>query len=247
MSKNTEVSEASVLENVRVPDAEPESAPRGRPRADSYIRFRAQATGFTGLLRRTVDTALARAANPSQDTTLSFLEELGDEQLTLTVNLLCLEHVVDGIPYDASARAAGQSLRERIQELSELRNALNIIYLDASDPRMALMITGDAPLGDYLRGVYAWTKGVIRTIEDLASGLRTLTTDWSSARLRLQDAREFFLDDLEFAIHKDLARLRLRAPELNEARDPLAELDEHLEELFWAASYLAKGLEKKFG
>ena len=211
------------------------------------MRFRAQATGFSGLMRQTVATALARVANPEQEATLTFLEELGDEQLTLTVNLLCLEHAVDGIPYDPSARAAAQTLHERIQDLAELRNALNAIFIDSSDPRMASMIVGDAALGDYLRGLYAWSRAAIRAIEEVAGGLRSLEADWSALRSRLDDARAFYLDHLELTIHRDLSNMREHAPELADPRDPLSDIDDHLEELFWAASRLAHGLDKRFG
>ena len=210
--------------------------PRARPRADSHVRFRPQATGFTGLLRR--------AENPSPDGVLAFLRELGDAQLTLTINLLGLEHSVDGLPYDVSVRAAGESLRARLQELTEQRSALDAVYLDASDPRMALLLGADAPLAGYLRGLYAWTAAVTRAIVDLAAGLRALDLDWASTRARIDDARGHHRADLESAIRADLARVALRAPSLG---DPLGVLSEHLAELFWAASYLAKGLDKKFG
>jgi hypothetical protein len=36
-------------------------------------------------------------------------------------------------------------------------------------------------------------------------------------------------------------------PELNDPRDPVADFDEHLVALFWAAAHLEKKLEERFG
>jgi len=220
---------------VAPPDAD--FLPPVRQRAQSYVRVRT--TGFAALMLGSLGPIARR--DRLGDEARSFLEELGDEQLTLQMSLLCVEHVVEGVPRDPSAHAAAHSLRARIDDLADLRNALNAVYLDAADPRMCAMLRHDGPLAEYLRGLYAWSKGVLRALEDVARELRVLSPDWAQLRTRLEDARAFYLDDLESAVRREAGALFV------EEGDPLGELSAHVEDLFWAASYLAQSLEKRFG
>jgi hypothetical protein len=175
------------------------------------------------------------------------VEELSDEQLTLTMSLLCAQNIVKGLPRDPSAHAAGQSIRERVADLNELRNALAAVNLDACDPRLASLFAEQAPLADYMRGLYTWATAVLRALEDLANGLRVLSPDWATLRARLEDSAAFYLAHLERPIAEAATRLRLRTPELNDPRDPVADFDEHLVALFWAAAHLGRNLEERFG
>jgi hypothetical protein len=178
----------------------------------------------------------------------SCLEELAVEQTALTRSLRGASEIIGTIPRDPSAHAAAQSMRDRLADLGELKAALDAVYLDATDPRMHEMLGRDSALTEYLRGLYTWCKGVLRAFEELASGLRVLTPDWALLRARLDDARAFYLDELEGLLHGELARLRLHSNgPASGTGDPLSDLDAHLAELFWAAAYLATSLEKRFG
>jgi hypothetical protein len=211
--------------------------PPMRPRAESHVR--ARTTGFAALMLGSLGPIARRDRTP--DDARSFLEELGDEQLTLQVSLLCVEHMFDRVPRDPSARAAAECIQTRIGDMSELRNALNALYLDAADPRLQAILRKDGPLAEYLRGLYAWTRGVLRAFEDIARDLRTLSPDWATLRARIEDARSFYMHDLELAIQREARALHFHDGEA------LASFGEHLEDLFWAASYLAKSLENRFG
>ncbi len=175
------------------------------------------------------------------------LEEFGDEQLTMTVNVMCVEHIIDGVPRDPSSRAAAASMRERLDDMCELRAALNGMYLLATDPRMRELLGRDAPLTEYLRGLYAWTKAVIRGFEESGYALRSLGVDWALLRARIEDAAPFYFAELEPEIAAAAARLRLVSPEASHPGDPLSELDEQLADVFTCAARLATGLERRFG
>jgi hypothetical protein len=198
-------------------------------------------TGFASLLLRAAGPQARGDRKDRQSQAQSFLEELGDEQLTLQMSLMCVEHVVDDVPRDPSAHAAADILCARIADLAEVRNALDAICLDAADRRMQGMLRSDGPLAEYVRGLHAWTKGVLRAFESVARELCVLAPNWAQFRARLEDARAFYLEDLELLVRREAGALH--APE----GDSLGELKAHLEDLFWAASYLAKGLEKRFG
>ena len=223
------------------PDLDTYTPHRGR--SDSHVRFRNQATGFAAIASGAIGTT-RRELQPRER---SILEELGDEQRALSASLTSTDRIVDGVPRDPSAHAAAQSMRERLGDLGELRTALDAVYLDSTDPRMLEILGRDAALSEYMRGLYAWTKAVFRAFEELAAGLRVLHPDWAVLRQRLEDARAFYLDDLEGQIALDVGRLRMRWPSMGHERDPLSDLDAHLAELFWSAAFLARSLEKRFG
>jgi hypothetical protein len=175
------------------------------------------------------------------------LEELGDEQLNLTVNLVCVDHIVDGVPRDPSSLAAAATMRGRLDDLSELRGALNDLYLLATDPRMHEMVGPDAPLTEYLRGVYTWCKALLRALEESAYALRSLSVDWALLRMRIEDAAPFYMPELEGDIVAGAAQLLFLHPETKKAEDPLALLDERLQALFVSAATLSQRLEERFG
>jgi hypothetical protein len=169
-----------------------------------------------------------------------FLDAMGEDQLNLTVNLLCLEHASEGVPYDVSARAAAASLRTRIQELSDLRDALNEIYLEASEAHFVPLLISDAPLPAYMKGLYLFCEEIISALTSLASGLRILQPDWAELRRRITDADVWYFNGLPREIQDELARLPV-------SEEIAVRIGGRLEELFWAASYLHQGLEKRFG
>jgi len=213
-----------VTRNAIAPSAGPPSP--GPRRHDSYTRVRSQGI---------------------EDDYLAVLEEFGDEQLTMTVNLMCVDHIIDGVPNDPSSHAAAASMRDRLDDMCELRGALNGMYLLATDPRMRELLGRDAPLTEYLRGIYAWAKAVIRAFEESGYALRSLSVDWAALRARIEDAAPFYFAELETEIADAAARMRLVLPELNDSADPLSELDDRLAEVFAAAATLSASLHHRFG
>jgi len=217
--------------------------PTARPRADSYVRVRPAKTGFGGIARG----QLAPTRREVQPHLPSCLEDLANEQHALADALRSFDLDAMDLPRDPSVHAAAQSMTERLADLGELRSALGAVYLDATDPRMGEILQLDSPLSEYMRGLYTWCRGVLRAFVELGQGLRALDPDWSLLRSRLDDARAFYLEELEGQIQLEVGRLRLHFPTIKAAHDPLAELDAHLAELFWSAAHLGRGLDKRFG
>ena len=223
----------------------PAGVPAGdvRPRADSYVRVRPAATGFASIARGQIGPTRREA----QAKAPSFVEQLADEQRGLGEAIKSFDLDAMDLPRDPSVHAAAQSMTERMADLAELRSALGAVYLDATDPRMHELLAVDSALSEYLRGLYTWCRGTLRAFFELAEGLRTLSPDWACLRSRLDDARAFYLEELEGQIQIEVARMRVHFPTTNVASDPLAELDAHLTELFWAAGHFGRSLEKRFG
>jgi len=170
------------------------------------------------------------------DDTAGFLDAMGELQLNFTMNLLCLESSVDGVPYDPSARAAAVTLRQRIQELVDLREALNELYLGANEPRVRALFAPDGPLVAYLKGLYLFCDEATSALTAVSNQLRILQPDWLDLRARLTKASHWYFDGLASEVRAEMDQLDVRA-----------ELGEKVEEVFWAAGYAAQGLEKRFG
>jgi hypothetical protein len=83
------------------------------------------------------------------------LDEISEDQLTLSVNLAGLEESLAQAPRDASARAAMRTLDARHADLCALRDALGAVQAAAIDPRLQRLVVSDSPLADYLRGLYS--------------------------------------------------------------------------------------------
>lgn len=201
------------------------SAPSDAPAHHPASFVRARSADVTGPMP---NAAWAEAS--------AFLDVMGELQLNLGVSLLCLDDAVGTMPYDRSAVAASETLRTRIQELTDLRDALNELYLDATDPSFAPLFAADAPLTAYLKGVYLWAGDVAIALDDLAKALRLLQPDWFALRTRLERAAMWYFDGLPNEIRPELARLGVSES-----------FTAKVEEVFFAARFLAHGLEKRFG
>jgi hypothetical protein len=206
-----------------------------RPKASSQVRLRAlvAANDVEG-----EDAAQAQAHH--------LLDELGDEQLNLSMCLVTLETAVELIPYDPSAQAAANTVRSRLDELGELRDALQRVHFACAYPSAASLLHNDAALADYLRGIYAWLRGVVRALEFLAVELRQLGVDWGSFRARLDAARSFFLMDLAESIRLELARAAALAPDAD-GPELVEELAADLEDVFACGEWFATSIRLRFG
>lgn len=181
----------------------------------------------------------AAAFDADHDTAEDMLDELCEEQLALSMSLAALDGALVQLPRDASARAAYQSLQGRITDLFHLRDALAQVQISAVDRRFYPLFYPDAPLADYLRGIYAWTNALTRALDDLALRLRNLSPDWALLRWRIEEASNFYFDELVDPIRRSLQRV---------AAVPGAyQLEGALETLFGAAGTLEQHLDERFG
>ena len=220
---------------VPVPVAASPARPRRSPN-ESHVRLRSPAAP----LPRATDIAFLDAQE--------LLDELCEDQLTLSMSLTCLEEAIGQAPRDASARAALRTLESRLVDLGALRDALAQVMLITVDPRVQRLVVPEAPLADYLRGLHAWTNAVMRALDQLAVTLRTLQPDWALLRWRIEEAKNFHFDELFTAIRADLQALAIVANGGSfGANGPrVGALQAAVEQLFDAATTLEENLDQRF-
>lgn len=169
------------------------------------------------------------------------LDELGDEHLNLSVGLAGLERAIEQAPRDPSARAALLVLEARVRDLGRVRDALSAFHAEAVDRRMHRVLLTDAPLADYLRGIYAWLHAVLRALDQLALALRTLQPDWALLRYRLEEAKLFHFEELVPAVQADLVALALVCPGGSTA------FERAVDDVIASACVLESRLDERFG
>jgi hypothetical protein len=165
-----------------------------------------------------------------------FIDSMADRQLDLTVELATLENAATEVTKDAAA----QMLRARAQEISDVRDALNEVYLDAGEaPELAELFAPGAILAQYVSGIYLWCDATIVALGAFAMSLKGGSTDRCALRAALAEASGWYFDGLAEAARAEIAKLPERV-----AEDARARFAEDLEELFWAASWLHEQLQK---
>lgn len=171
------------------------------------------------------------------------LDELCEDQLTLSMNLACLERATHDHPRDPSSLAALASLDARVKDLGNVRDALAVLQLATVSRGVQRAFLPDAPLADYLRGVYAWMHSVLRALDQLVAGIVAMHPDWAMYRWRIEEANNFHFDELEGAIRGNLLAL------FEESGDELAvaQLSEAFDGLLAQARALETRLEERFG
>ena len=136
-----------------------------------------------------------------------------------------------------------RSLDARLEDMATLRDVLAVLQLAAAPRTVQRAFLPDAPLAEYLRGVYAWMFAVVRALEQLVTGLRVMQPDWASYRWRIEEAKNFHFDELEDAIIDDLATLFGEGGD----RDAVTELTASFEVLVACARELEVRLDERFG
>jgi hypothetical protein len=135
------------------------------------------------------------------------LDELSEDQLTLSMNLACLERASVTQPRDGCAEAALRSIEARLWELRNVRDALALVQVASFPSCVHRALLPDAPLSDYLRGVYAWLHHVVRALDELVSGLGSGEPRWTQYRTRIEQAQNFHFYELEPTVRADLDAL----------------------------------------
>ncbi len=221
-----------------LPKTVPPPAPRVKPSAnDSHVRLRAMPVPL-----------LPRATEIEHLDAQDLLDELCEDQLMLSMDLTRLEELVAAAPNDAPARAALRTLSARLADLGALRDTLANVQLAIIDPRLQRVAVPDAPLADYLRGIYSWAHAVLRALDHLVTSLRG-QPDWALLRWRIEEAKNFHFDELHEGIRADLMALTVvtnggafgaNGPAVNE-------LVYAVERLISTAIALEKHLDERFG
>lgn len=207
--------------------------PTHRRKANSHIRLRVEpASPVVPTFRGRVDLLEAQ----------ELLDELAEDQLTLSLSLARLSTGVDRRPDDASIRAAFATLDARVSDLASVKDALAALHVRTISTSVHRAFMPDAPLAEYLRGVYAWTHAVVRALDELSIELLRSQPDWGSYRWRIEEAQNFHFDELEESIDEDLATLFEEGDE-----ERVAELAASFDELLDRAHVLEVNLTERFG
>lgn len=204
---------------------------------DSHVRLRV-ATADGAAVR---DRALAGHVEWLEAQEL--LDELSEDQLTLSMNLACLERATCERPRDPATIAALRTLDARLEDLATMREVLATLQQTAAPRSVQKAFLPDTPLADYLRGIYAWLLAVVRALEHLVAGLRKMQPDWALYRWRIEEGKNFHFDELAEPIIEELATL------FAEVGDPdaVTDLAVSFDVLFTCARELEVRLDRRFG
>lgn len=218
------------------PDALPKTLPppSQKPRSDSHVRLRAQTSAAPDVEIEFLDA-------------LELLDDLGDDQVTLSMALASIERATETGPRDLSALAALRAIYERVEDLRAVRNAIADVQKIAIDRRLHRVFVADAPLAEYLRGVYAWLHEAAKALGVVATELQSLSADWPAFRRRMDGARNFHFDELMAPIQADLSSLAAVARQMEPPHPPVRELAAAIGRLFQAAMYLEASLDQPLG
>ena len=207
---------------------------------DSHVRLRAQ--------------SLPRAADIQHLDAQDLLDELCEDQLTMTMSLARLMESVASAPRDVSVAAALRTLDARLADLGALRDALARVHLATVDTRLQRLVVPESPLADYLRGIYAWGDAVVRALEHLASSLQPESPlrahpDWALLRWRIEEAKNLHFDELHEPIRADLLAFTIIANGGSFGADHprINELEYAVERLISTAVALEEHLDERFG
>lgn len=218
-----------------LPKTLPPPAPTGeKPRSDSHVRLRAPAAAAPDVEIEFLDA-------------LELLDDLADDQVTLSMALASIERATEIGPRDLSALAALRAVYERVEDVRAVRNAIADVQKIAIDRRLHRMFVADAPLAEYLRGVYAWLLEAARALGVVAMELQSLSADWSSFRRRMEEARNFHFDELMAPVQADLSALAAFARHMDPPHPPVRELAAAIGRLFQSATYLEESLDQPLG
>jgi hypothetical protein len=135
------------------------------------------------------------------------LDEIGEEQQALGVRLSCLDQAIAYVPRDARGREIAKLIASAA-DLGALRDALTSVQVVAVDRRVQRLFLPDAPLAEYVRGLYAWAHAIVAALDTMATALRSSREpDLALLRARLDEANNFHFDELHGAIRVELTSL----------------------------------------
>ena len=140
---------------------------------------------------------------------------------------------------------AAPTMRERLQEMGEIADALVRIHgLSMHDARAPMFGPGTAR-SRYLRGVQRWCASFARVCDDLTKDLRSgRSADWATLRRQVARAARSHDRGLASAAAADVALLREAQPRMGALVDRLAE---QLDQLFGAVDWFEESTRRYIG
>jgi hypothetical protein len=212
-----------------IPRPEPRQSPRSivaptRPATPDVAP--AMREPFDSSVRFVEDAPAKRAASP-------VLDALNEKLLNFTMDLVCLETAVAEA---ATGTPEARWLERRGVALSLTRDALAATLAAADHPSVAPLCANDAPLAAYLQGLFLYTDAVTSALVRFASEVAGGGGAWGPLRERVSQATHWYFDGLP-------REVRSEALDSGVPADALDTIDD----LFFAACFLAEGLEERAG
>jgi hypothetical protein len=197
-----------------------------RPRANSYVRMRAETQTLTQVIDPYTEPPTTRI--PAAGNIEISREVLANHLLNLTVNVLHLKRLLELEPGHPFARAATRLLGDRVGELEDVRDAVEAV-LAVRGQRASSLFQPGSPMTAYLKGLFLFAEALSDAFEDVLGTAYQTTVDWMTLRMRVVEASHFYFDGLAQAVRNELEKTAPRGG---------TDLDECVEELFFFASYM---------
>jgi hypothetical protein len=173
--------------------------------------------------------------------TASLEPTLVDARLSLDVE--AVDRALGRAPYDPSM--AAPTMRERLQEMGEIAQALARIHGLSMSDGLAPLFGPDTALSRYLRGVQRWCASFARVCERLTDELRRgRVADWTTLRRQVAEAARSHDRALASDAASDVALLRETHPSVSTIAERLAE---QLGELFAAVDWFEESTRRYIG
>ncbi len=163
-----------------------------------------------------------------------FVDRLHDEQISLMVDLVCVEHSV--AEAEKLVPEAVAPLRRLVADLTDVRAAMSEL-LSERMPRP--LVTPSTTLGVYLQGVFVWCANVNAALNDYLAELVAGRGDVGELRARLRLAAQTHFDALGDDIIADVVALKIVH---RDSRDDLEAFHDRLDELLWTTQWLGQRL-----
>jgi hypothetical protein len=144
---------------------------------------------------------------------------------------------LDRLPRDPSTRAAGATLRARVDELRALERALFALAVDLQRNALEPLLRRGEALGMYLRSLRVWARKVLSVLTKVARGVRAMDADWAELRREIDASKEWYFGELARAIRLDVALLPTGDPRVLDRVQAVLDASERLHE----------GLDERFG
>ncbi|MFO0676131.1 MAG: hypothetical protein U0169_06335 [Polyangiaceae bacterium] len=175
-----------------------------------------------------------------------FVAEMASSQLEFTASLFELGLKLEERSVLASPPVASY-VRDLHGALERLRRALQRVLLDAPATHVRPLLVRHAPLTEFVRGLYAWTQAILHATDGFVVDATKGAPDWRRLARRVDEARAFYFHDLEHVLRREWAirRRDTQRPSGAPAAIDFARHTTHLDELFSAASSLARRAEPK--
>jgi hypothetical protein len=178
--------------------------------------------------------SLEAIAEPTREQLTELLSTLGASHTKLDLDLAYLEKLSSAVfDRDALSRVAAETIMLRALEVVELRDALGNVALAVEDPQVAALLAPGTTLSSYVKVLYLWSSRIVCALIDFAASALRGNPGWDTFDARIADLSQFQVHALTEQIRHEAGTYGI-----------FSEFGETLDELFWAAWYLHRSINK---